>query len=54
MQQQEALHSAEMVKWQKVLQIAVELLKKVSVVCEKIVTNATVLLQNSAMTKDEL
>ncbi|XP_059613752.1 protein Aster-B-like isoform X2 [Phlebotomus argentipes] len=54
MQQQEALHSAEMVKWQKVLQIAVELLKKVSVVCEKIVTNATVLLQNSAMAKDEL
>ncbi|GAB0099832.1 GRAM domain-containing protein 1B [Sergentomyia squamirostris] len=54
MQQQEALHSAEMVKWQKVLQIAVELLKKVSVVCEKIVTNATVLLQNSAMAKEEL
>ena len=37
LQQQERLHTTEMLKWQKVLQTAIELLRKVSVVCEKIV-----------------
>lgn len=37
LRQQEALHETEMRKWQAVLQTAIELLKKVSVVCEKIV-----------------
>lgn len=42
MQEQERLHNAEMGKWQSVLQIAVDLLRKVSVVCKKIVKNAKV------------
>lgn len=42
MQEQERLHNAEMNKWQSVLQIAVDLLRKVSVVCKKIVKNAKV------------
>lgn len=41
-QEQEQLHNAEMGKWQSVLQIAVDLLRKVSVVCKKIVKNAKV------------
>lgn len=40
MQEQESLHNAEMSKWQSVLQIAVDLLQKVSVVCRKIVKNS--------------
>ena len=39
MQEQEQLHNAEMNKWQSVLQIAVDLLRKVSVVCKEIVNN---------------
>lgn len=42
MQEQERLHNAEMGKWQSVLQIAVDLLRKVSVVCKNIVKNAKV------------
>lgn len=42
MQEQERLHNAEMGKWQSVLQIAVDLLRKVNVVCKKIVKNAKV------------
>lgn len=42
MQEQEHLHNAEMGKWQSVLQIAVDLLRKVSVVCKRIVKNAKV------------
>ncbi|XP_036327831.1 protein Aster-B-like isoform X3 [Rhagoletis pomonella] len=34
LRQQEILHEAELKKWHKVLQTAIELLKKVSVVCE--------------------
>lgn len=36
MQEQEHLHNAEMAKWQSVLQIAVDLLRKVNVVCKKL------------------
>lgn len=35
LQLQETLHAKEMQKWQVVLQTAIELLRKVSVVCEK-------------------
>lgn len=42
MQEQEQLHNAEMAKWQSVLQIAVDLLRKVSVVCRQIVKNGKV------------
>jgi hypothetical protein len=52
LQHQQALHAQEMSKWQKVLQIAVELLKKVSVICEKISKNSTNI--ESVMIKDEL
>lgn len=37
MQEQERLHNAEMTKWQSVLEIAVTLLRRVSVVCKEIV-----------------
>lgn len=36
---QEALHETEMKKWQIVLQTAIELLKKVSIVCKTIIDN---------------
>lgn len=42
MQEQERLHNAEMGKWQSVLQIAVDLLRKVSVVCKRIVKDGKV------------
>lgn len=39
LRQQEILHEAELKKWHKVLQTAIELLKKVSAVCEFIYKN---------------
>lgn len=56
LQQQESLHALEMVKWQKVLQTAIELLRKVSIVCEKIVSDVTLLPVQKVVNniKDEL
>lgn len=56
LQQQESLHATEMLKWQKVLQTAIELLRKVSIICEKIVPNSTnnFELKLNHLIKDEL
>lgn len=45
-----------MLKWQKVLQTAIELLRKVSIICEKIVPNSTnnFELKLNHLIKDEL
>ncbi|XP_037959633.1 protein Aster-B-like isoform X2 [Teleopsis dalmanni] len=53
LRQQEILHEAELKKWYKVLQTAIDLLKKVSIVCQTI-TNDVKLTQQIIELNDEL
>ncbi|KAM7351419.1 GRAM domain containing 1B isoform 2-T2 [Cochliomyia hominivorax] len=53
LRQQEVLHETELKKWQTVLQTAIELLKKVSVVCQNIFHNDN-LPQQIDQIRDEL
>lgn len=43
LQQQEVLHKTELKKWHTVLQTAIELLKKVSVVCQNLLQNDNII-----------
>lgn len=53
LRQQENLHETELKKWHMVLQTAIELLKKVSVVCQTIMRNDSIAQQIDQF-KDEL
>jgi hypothetical protein len=53
LQLQESLHAKEMRKWQRVLNTALDLLKKVSTVCESFAKDPTV-SNKKLLIKDEL